>query len=251
MQFGFPDPPEELEAVINVWDEEFTPFRKELEGSFKMLSQGKAILQPMRLTDDGKSVTGLGLRGRVPGRRTSSQTGQATLPAPSQHQLRRTPSAQSYDSMGPPVEMSSRPKIGSTKPKIGGALTPSAGYTQPGPSPRMSPSITGNGSTSSGDYFARPRVHSTSSSTSLQSSYSMASSVASKKKPPPPPPKKIGSFHGEFVTAMYDFEPQSEGDLAFREGDRIRVVKKTASSQDWWEGEVNGRKGSFPANYCK
>ncbi|RMZ68028.1 SH3 domain signaling [Pyrenophora seminiperda CCB06] len=33
--------------------------------------------------------------------------------------------------------------------------------------------------------------------------------------------------------------------------DRIRVVKKTESSQDWWEGEINGRQGSFPANYCK
>jgi amphiphysin len=75
--------------------------------------------------------------------------------------------------------------------------------------------------------------------------------AAGKKKPPPPPPKKIGSFQYEYVTAMYDFDSLTEGDLNFREGDRIRVVKKTQSSQDWWEGEVNGKKGSFPANYCK
>jgi amphiphysin len=75
--------------------------------------------------------------------------------------------------------------------------------------------------------------------------------AAKKKPPPPPPPKKIGSFHGEFVIAMYDFDAHSEGDLSFREGDRIRVTKKTQSSQDWWEGELNGQKGSFPANYVK
>ena len=71
------------------------------------------------------------------------------------------------------------------------------------------------------------------------------------QKPPPPPPKKIGSFQSEYVTAMYDFDSLTPGDLNFREGDRIRVVKKTESSQDWWEGEIHGQKGSFPANYCK
>jgi amphiphysin len=75
--------------------------------------------------------------------------------------------------------------------------------------------------------------------------------AAGKKKPPPPPPKKIGSFQSEYVTAMYDFDSHTAGDLSFREGDRIRVVKKTESSQDWWEGEIGGVKGSFPANYCK
>jgi hypothetical protein len=50
---------------------------------------------------------------------------------------------------------------------------------------------------------------------------------------------------------MYDFDGTNEGDLTFREGDRIRVIKKTNSSHDWWEGEVRGVKGSFPANYCK
>ena len=94
-------------------------------------------------------------------------------------------------------------------------------------------------------------------------------SIAAKKKPPPPPPKK--KFLGPkevFVRAIYDFQGQDHGDLSFREGDRIKVTKKTESSDgefsstkddvsgmlievDWWEGEVNGQKGSFPANYCE
>lgn len=54
-----------------------------------------------------------------------------------------------------------------------------------------------------------------------------------------------------YVTALYDFGGQSAGDLAFREGDRIRVLKKTESTDDWWEGELRGVKGSFPANYVE
>jgi hypothetical protein len=79
-------------------------------------------------------------------------------------------------------------------------------------------------------------------------SLSNVAAVAAKKKPPPPPPpKKIGAM---FVTAMYSFQGQSAGDLSFREGDKIKVLKKTASTDDWWEGELRGVKGSFPANYC-
>ena len=76
--------------------------------------------------------------------------------------------------------------------------------------------------------------------------------VIGKKKPPPPPPKRLGSSNGAiFVVALYDFDGQGAGDLSFREGDRIKVTKKTESTDDWWDGELRGLKGSFPANYCK
>lgn len=54
-----------------------------------------------------------------------------------------------------------------------------------------------------------------------------------------------------FVTALYDFEGQGEGDLSFKEGDKIKIVEKSESTDDWWEGELRGVKGSFPANYVK
>jgi hypothetical protein len=104
------------------------------------------------------------------------------------------------------------------------------------------------------DYFGK--IPSRTSNASTPGAFTSGSTspnpaIGKKKPPPPPPPKKIGSFQPQYVTAMYDFDSHTAGDLSFREGDRIRVIKKTDSSQDWWEGEVNGSKGSFPANYCK
>lgn len=53
------------------------------------------------------------------------------------------------------------------------------------------------------------------------------------------------------MVAQYDFVGQGDGDLSFSTGDRIRVVKKTGTDQDWWQGELNNAQGSFPANYCQ
>lgn len=111
------------------------------------------------------------------------------------------------------------------------------------PASGMSPSASLNGS----DYFVGARRAS-----SLSLASSAASIAAAKKKPPPPiPAKKLGGQPTQFVTALYDFDGQNQGDLAFREGDRIRVVKKTDSTDDWWDGELNGRVGMFPANYVQ
>lgn len=44
---------------------------------------------------------------------------------------------------------------------------------------------------------------------------------------------------------------QAEGDLSFRAGDRIEIVKRTESDQDWWTGRVEGMEGQFPANYTQ
>ena len=113
------------------------------------------------------------------------------------------------------------------------------------------PSYNGSPSNNLGgdDYFSAAQEKARLASTA--SSPSAASIAAKKKKPPPPVPvKRLGSSQqAQFVTALYDFEGQAEGDLAFREGDRIRIVKKTESVDDWWDGEINGVTGCFPANY--
>ena len=100
------------------------------------------------------------------------------------------------------------------------------------------------------DYFAGASIPSARRSSTASS---IASSIAGKKKPPVPM-KRFASNGGppaQYVTALFDFEGQNEGDLAFREGDRIKVVVRTGSVDDWWEGEVGGLRGVFPANYVE
>lgn len=70
------------------------------------------------------------------------------------------------------------------------------------------------------------------------------------KKPPPPPPlKPKPKTEKQYVVALYDFEAQADGDLSFRAGDRIEVVHKTNSSEDWWTGKLNGAQGVFPGRH--
>lgn len=71
------------------------------------------------------------------------------------------------------------------------------------------------------------------------------------KKPPPPPPLKPKPKVEQYVVALYDFDAQAEGDLAFRAGDHIQVVERTESSEDWWTGKLNGIQGVFPGNYVQ
>jgi len=75
-----------------------------------------------------------------------------------------------------------------------------------------------------------------------------------KKAPPPPPPvkpKPKSEPPVQYVVALYDFDAQAEGDLDFKAGDRIEVIVKTDSSEDWWTGKLNGRQGVFPGNYVQ
>ncbi|XP_057686594.1 SH3 domain-containing YSC84-like protein 1 [Corythoichthys intestinalis] len=51
------------------------------------------------------------------------------------------------------------------------------------------------------------------------------------------------------VTAVHPFTGQQPGDLSFQPGDRITIITKTESQYDWWEGQLGGKRGMFPANY--
>ncbi|CAB3401156.1 unnamed protein product [Caenorhabditis bovis] len=51
----------------------------------------------------------------------------------------------------------------------------------------------------------------------------------------------------KFVQALFDFNPQENGELAFKRGDVITLMNK--DDPNWWEGTLNNRRGIFPANY--
>ncbi|KAJ7630591.1 hypothetical protein FB45DRAFT_915962 [Roridomyces roridus] len=51
--------------------------------------------------------------------------------------------------------------------------------------------------------------------------------------------------------ALYDFQAAQPGDLSFNKGDIITITKKSDSTDDWWTGTLEGRKGIFPANFIE
>lgn len=80
-----------------------------------------------------------------------------------------------------------------------------------------------------------------------------AAGVIGKKAPPPPPPlkPKPSLVQKQYCTAIFDYEAQAAGDLSFTAGDRIEIVERTDSPDDWWTGRVDGRQGIFPGNYTQ
>ncbi|KAI9199591.1 uncharacterized protein BJ171DRAFT_518015 [Polychytrium aggregatum] len=73
--------------------------------------------------------------------------------------------------------------------------------------------------------------------------FSTPSDSPAPRRPPARPQGRITA------TALYDFQGERDGDLSFRKGDLIVVLKKTESQDDWWTGRHNGTEGVFPANY--
>ncbi|KAL3418932.1 sh3 domain signaling protein [Phlyctema vagabunda] len=227
---NFPSPPPAMEDVVQTWSRDFKPIQAEVE-SQNIIARGKAIQQPMNMDDSSRkpSVSGLNIRNGLSSRRPSQQ--------------------------GQPAPAIASPNPGARVMRIPSHTSTPQAHPQPPPSPSPSPPPTYNSQSTDYSSHLSPPVQSSYSAHSPagpKTDYFQSTVAATKKKPPPPPPpKRIGSNNGTFVVALYDFAGQGSGDLSFKEGDRIRVVKKTDSTEDWWEGELKGVKGSFPANYCK
>jgi len=74
--------------------------------------------------------------------------------------------------------------------------------------------------------------------------YTASASVAAV----PPAPTPVAA---DYVIALYDYAATADGDLSFRAGDKIEVLKRTPSAEDWWTGRLNGIEGVFPGNYVR
>lgn len=251
-EHGFPSPPPPMDEVIAVWSAGYEPAKRELE-SIACIATGGAVRRPMKLPDD-------------PSFQDRPQSASSSTVAPMMNGPRRSSSglASMNGSVGPPRP----PRIPSTtissphpspvlvsRPSMGNNLTPTDFTTASRLGQQHTPAVSPNSLRPRPDYFENrsPSIASlTASTASLSTTVSDASLGGAKKKPPPPPPKRMTSKRlEEFVVAQYPFNGQGDGDLSFRQGDRIKILKKTDTLDDWWVGELGGVKGSFPANYCK
>lgn len=59
-----------------------------------------------------------------------------------------------------------------------------------------------------------------------------------------------GAGPGQAV-AKFTFDADQAGDLGFKKGDIITIVKRTDNETDWWTGRIGAREGIFPSNYVE
>ncbi|KAH8427749.1 SYLF and SH3 domain-containing protein [Aspergillus melleus] len=53
------------------------------------------------------------------------------------------------------------------------------------------------------------------------------------------------------AVALFTFDADQDGDLGFKKGDIITILKRTDKKEDWWTGRIGDRVGIFPSNYVE
>jgi hypothetical protein len=214
--FGFPSPPPPMEEVVAIWNGAFGPIKSEIE-SISFIARGKTIQQPMNAAPpkpmqaaiNGTRRTASGLIGTSARALRAPETPQETpppSPAPA-------PASAPTSSYRPPNYANATDFTTATI--LGGA---------PVNRDQLRPDYANNNAAE-----RSPLIRARTSNGFL-----------GKKKPPPPPPKRaMTTKPDEWVVALFPFNGEGSGDLSFQEGDRIKIVKKTDTDQDWYVYHVD------------
>ena len=65
-------------------------------------------------------------------------------------------------------------------------------------------------------------------------------------KPKFTPRPSAASMEKNQAVALFTFDAAQPGDLGFKKGEIITILKRTESATDWWTGRIGDREGIFP-----
>lgn len=95
------------------------------------------------------------------------------------------------------------------------------------------------------DTYNRPRSH------TYEDDYVYSDRKPSRPTAPKPvfgqPTGQAAPLREDQAIALYTFDADQDGDLGFKKGEIITVVKRTEKKDDWWTGRIGERVGIFPA----
>lgn len=76
--------------------------------------------------------------------------------------------------------------------------------------------------------------------------YSDRSKPSRPTAPKPVFGQKKAGLQSDQAIAKFTFDADQAGDLAFKKGEVITILKRTDNETDWWTGRVGDREGIFP-----
>jgi lipid-binding SYLF domain-containing protein len=99
-------------------------------------------------------------------------------------------------------------------------------------------------------------LNSRSRAATFNDDYSYSDRVSNPKPSRPTGPKPVfgakkASLGPDQAIAKFTFEADQPGDLGFKKGEVITILKRTDNETDWWTGRVGDREGIFPSNYVE
>ncbi|KAF9428524.1 hypothetical protein BGZ94_002064 [Podila epigama] len=161
--------------------------------------------------------------------------------------------AKPWQTQGGPPQPAPKPWQSSASVATSSAPVPPPAYSASHGEPAAATGSRGFNAPSNINIHLAPSISGTIAATAAAAATSHAinagkNAYAANKRPPPPVPKRLGV---KMAVALYDYDAQQEGDLSFRKDDRIEIVERKPSMDDWWTGRLNGRQGVFPGNYVQ
>ena len=76
--------------------------------------------------------------------------------------------------------------------------------------------------------------------------YSYSDSKPSRPTAPKPKFTPKSTAGKDQAVALFTFDADQPGDLAFKKGEVITITKRTENASDWWTGRIGDRAGIFP-----